>query len=534
MRRGGKRYCEKLHKVRVWRRISTGILLLPWKGGTKAGGDPVACEIFHKLIAFWSRIRHSRGKAKGSGASAFVKTAAKPSVDAPVRPLRSDITGGQTMNEKPLPKVLIAGGGFGGLSAAKALAGENVEVTLLDRANHHLFQPLLYQVATAALSPAQIAQPLRHILRDAQNVTVEMGEIVKVEPEKNRVVTHAGVHDYDFLILATGARHSYFGHPEWEKFAPGLKSVDDAVQIRNRMLIAFEHAERCEDEEERRAALTFVVVGAGPTGVEMAGAIGEIARYTMVQDFRRIDPSHARVILVDASPRVLQAFPEHLSEAARQQLERIGVEVRPHCIVKDVTEEGVSFDGEFIRCQTVVWAAGNEASPLGKQLGVQTDRAGRVPVLPDLTVAGHPNIFVIGDLALFIPERGGKPLPGVSPVAIQQGRHAARNILARLGHRAEKPFVYVDRGSMATVGRHAAVADIRGFQFQGYLAWLAWLFVHLVFLIGFRNRMLVLIQWAWSYINYYRGARLITGIAASPPPAPVSEKAEPPPAKDPR
>ncbi len=412
------------------------------------------------------------------------------------------------MNKKP--KVVIAGAGFGGLAAAKELANREVDVIVLDRSNHHLFQPLLYQVATAALSPAQIAQPIRHILRDARNITVAMTEIVGIDPEKKEIVTKTGVYPFDYLIVATGARHSYFGHPEWEKDAPGLKSIDDALEIRRRMLFAFEEAEMLTDPQARKAALTFVVVGAGPTGVEMAGSIAEIARYTMVQDFRHIDPSESRVILLDAAPRVLGAFPETLSKKAEIQLEKIGVEVRTGAGVKAITPDGVQLENDFIASRTVIWAAGNAASPLGKKLGAETDRAGRVMIEPDLTIPGHRNIFVIGDLANF-SHQGGQPLPGVSPVAMQQGRYAARKILAEMEGRETRPFHYFDKGSMATIGRHAAVADLRGLYLNGFTAWLAWLFVHLIFLVGFRARILVFIQWLWSYLNYYRGARLITG-----------------------
>ncbi|MEI6350309.1 MAG: NAD(P)/FAD-dependent oxidoreductase [Verrucomicrobiota bacterium] len=406
-------------------------------------------------------------------------------------------------------QVVIAGAGFGGLAAAKALSNQPVKVTVLDRVNYHLFQPLLYQVATASLSPAQIAQPVRHILRHATNVTVAMADIVGVDPTTKQVIATDWVYDYDFLILAVGARHSYFGHPEWEAHAPGLKGLDEALEIRSRMLLAFEEAEKTEDPLIRQAALTFVVVGGGPTGVEMAGAIGEVARYTMVQDFRRIDPSHARVILIDAAPRILPTFAENLSTKALKQLERIGIEVRTGTKVEEVRAGGVQIPGEFIPARTIIWAAGNEASFLGKQLDAETDRMGRVLVGPDLAVPAHPEVYVIGDLANF-SHQGGRPLPGVSPVAMQQGRHAARNILRQVQGRSTLPFHYIDRGSMATIGRRAAVADIRGVRFNGWLAWLAWLFVHLIFLIGFRNRVVVLLEWAWSYVNFYRGARLIT------------------------
>ena len=410
-----------------------------------------------------------------------------------------------------LPKVLIVGAGFGGLEAAKALANKPVDVTVFDRSNHHLFQPLLYQVATAALSPAQIAQPIRHILRDARNIAVAMTEVTRIDPASNQVTTSDGIFGYDTLILAAGSRHSYFGHPEWERYAPGLKSIDDALEIRRRMLFAFEEAEKTNDPSARQAALTFVVIGGGPTGVEMAGAIGEIARYTMVRDFRHFDPGQARVILIDAAPKVLPTFAGDLPEKALAQLRRIGVEVRTGIAVRDVNEHGVRIAEDLIPSRTVVWAAGNAASPLGKQLGVETDRAGRIVVNPDLTVPGRPNLYVIGDLASFLHQTS-QPLPGISPVAMQEGRHAAGNILAQIEGKPTQPFHYVDRGTMATIGRRSAVADIRGVRFNGLLAWLAWLFVHLIFLIGFRNRILVLLQWAWSYVNYYRGARLITGV----------------------
>lgn len=411
------------------------------------------------------------------------------------------------------PKVVIVGAGFGGITAAKALARKPVDVLVLDRLNHHLFQPLLYQVATAALSPAQIAQPIRHILRDAENVTVAMTEVTEVQPDSGKVLTRDGSYEYDYLILATGARHSYFGHPEWEAFAPGLKNLDDALEIRRRLLLAFEEAEKSSDPRSRKAALTFVVVGGGPTGVEMAGAIGEIARYTMVRDFRNIDPAQARILLLEAAPRILPTLAEVLSAKAAATLRKIGVDVRTGTKVLEITAEGVKTEGELIQSHTVVWTAGNAASPIGKKLGTETDRAGRVLVSPDLTVPGISNVFVIGDLANF-SHQTGSPLPGVSPVAMQQARHAVRNIVAKIEGRPATAFHYFDKGSMATIGRRAAVADIRGLRFNGFSAWLAWLCVHLIFLIGFRNRVLVFLQWAWSYFNYYRGARLITGVSS--------------------
>lgn len=415
------------------------------------------------------------------------------------------------IHQRNLPRVVIIGGGFGGLEAAKALGKVDVRVTLLDRNNHHLFQPLLYQVATAALSPADIAEPLRHILRKQENAEVILGEAERIDVHRKKVVLTDGELDYDFLIVAAGARHSYFGHEEWEKFAPGLKSLDDALEIRRRMLLAFEIAERTEDDEERRAAMTFVVVGAGPTGVEMAGAIAEIARVTLVKDFRHIDPAQARVVLLDFAPRVLQMLDPELSESARRQLFDIGVEVRPLTLVEKVCAEGVQIKGgEKIAARTIVWAAGNAASLLGESLGVPLDKQGRVIVREDLSIPGHREVFVIGDQAHFAPG-GGTPLPGLSPVAMQQGRHAARNIRALLAGGWSDKFEYFDKGTMATIGRNRAVADAGFMRFSGLLAWLAWLFVHIIFLVGFRNKLLVLINWTIAYVTYGRGARLITG-----------------------
>lgn len=415
------------------------------------------------------------------------------------------------VHDRKLPRVVIIGGGFGGLSAAKALAKENVRVTVLDRQNHHLFQPLLYQVATAALSPADIAEPLRHILRHQSNVEVIMTDAESIDVEGKRVVTTDGSIEYDHLIVAAGARHSYFGKPEWEKVAPGLKSLDDALEIRRRLLLAFELAEKTTDEAERAAALTFVVVGAGPTGVEMAGSIAEIARVTLVRDFRHINPAQARVILLDATARVLPVYVPELSEKAQSQLEHIGVTVRLQAMVDEITEEGVRLkSGEFIPSHTVIWAAGNAASPLGKSLGVPLDRQGRVIVNPDLTIPGHPEVQVIGDQAHFDPGNG-VPLPGLSPVAMQQGKHAARNIGSQILGGWPSRFEYLDKGTMATIGRHAAVADLGFARFSGLLAWLAWLFVHLIFLISFRNKLMVFLNWAYIYLTFGRHVRLITG-----------------------
>jgi len=407
------------------------------------------------------------------------------------------------------PQVIIVGAGFGGLEAAKKLACKDVRLMVIDRTNYHLFQPLLYQVATAALSPADIAAPVRAILGKCKNVEVILAEVESVDVGARKVKTNDLVFDYDYLILATGARHSYFGHDEWEKLAPGLKSLEDAVELRRRILLAFEYAEKIEDEAARKAAMTFVVIGGGPTGVEMAGAIAEISRYTLSKDFHHIDPSQARVILIEGTPRLLSAYSEDLSESARKQLLELGVEVRTNARVTNVTEEGVQLDGEFILCRVKIWAAGNNASFVGKTLSVPVDRVDRVIVNDDLTIPGHPEVQVIGDLANF-SHQTGEPLPGVSPVAMQQGRQAARNILRMIRGEEPRPFRYFDKGSMATIGRNKAVADLKFFHLSGLLAWLAWLFVHIIFLVGFRNRLLVLIQWAWAYLTFDKGARLIT------------------------
>jgi NADH:quinone reductase (non-electrogenic) len=410
---------------------------------------------------------------------------------------------------KHQPQVIIIGAGFGGLEAAKKLACKDVRLTVIDRTNYHLFQPLLYQVATAALSPADIAAPIRGILSKCKNVEVVLAEVESVDVGTRKVKTKDQVFDYDYLILATGARHSYFGHDEWEKLAPGLKSLEDAVELRRRILLAFEFAERTTDEAARKAAITFVVIGGGPTGVEMAGAIAEISRYTLAKDFRHIDPSEARVILIEGTPRLLAAYPPDLSERARKQLIELGVDVRTGARVTDITESGVKLDGEFIPCRVKIWAAGNNASFVGKTLIAPVDRVGRVIVNDDLTIPGHPEVQVIGDLANF-SHQTGEPLPGVSPVAMQQGRQAARNILRMIRGEKPQPFRYFDKGSMATIGRNKAVADLKFFHLSGLLAWLAWLFVHIIFLVGFRNRLLVLIQWAWAYLTFDKGARLIT------------------------
>jgi NADH dehydrogenase len=409
----------------------------------------------------------------------------------------------------PKPHVVIVGGGFGGLEAAKMLTKEPVRMTVIDRTNHHLFQPLLYEVATAALSPADIAAPIRGILGRCPNTEVILAEVKSVNVEAKTVNLGDQEIAYDYLILATGSRHSYFGHDEWEKLAPGLKSLEDAVEIRRRLLLAFEYAEKITDQAAKAAAMTFVIIGGGPTGVEMAGAIAEIARYTLDKDFKHIDPSSARVVLVEGDQRVISGFHEELSAKALAQLKDLGVEVRTGIHAKNLTEAGLEVGDEFIPCRLKIWAAGNAASFVGKTLGVPVDKAGRVIVNEDLTIPGHPEVQVIGDLANFA-HQGGKPLPGVSPVAMQQGRHAASNILAIMDCRMPKPFRYWNKGSMATIGRNKAVADLNFIRLSGKPAWLVWLFVHIIFLVGFRNRIAVLMQWAWAYVTFNKGARLIT------------------------
>ena len=410
-----------------------------------------------------------------------------------------------------VPHVVIVGGGFGGLWAARALRRAPVSITLLDRRNHHVFQPLLYQVATAALSPADISGPIRGILRKQRATEVRMAEATGFDLAGREVLLADGTRvPYDYLIVATGATHAYFGHPEWEPIAPGLKTLEDATHIRRRFLLAFEAAEQEEDPEERRALLTFVVVGGGPTGVEMAGSFAEIARHSMVRDFRRIDPGSTRVILLEGGPRILAGYDEDLSAYGQRALERIGVEVRTGSVVTRIEPEAVYVGDEMIRTRNVVWAAGVTASPLGRALGVETDRVGRVVVQPDLSVPGHPEVFVVGDLAA-MQGPDGKPLPGVAQVAMQGGEHAAKGIVRTLRGEPRVPFRYRDKGSMATIGRRSAVLQAAHLKLKGWLAWMAWLLVHILFLIGFRNRLVVLTQWAWSYLTWQRGARLITG-----------------------
>ena len=408
------------------------------------------------------------------------------------------------------PHVVIIGGGFAGLWAARALAKAPVRITLLDRGNHHLFQPLLYQVATAGLSAPNIAAPLRQILRRQKNVTVLLGDVAGIVPDECRVRLGDGrTLDYDHLLLASGATHAYFGHDAWAQHAPGLKTLDDALEIRRRILTAFERAEAEDDPERRAAWLTFAIVGGGPTGVELAGTLAEIARHTLHGEFRRVDPRKARVLLLEAGPRVLASFPESLSAKARTQLERLGVEVRTGVPVAAIDGDGVQLGDERIAARTVLWAAGVAASPLACDLGVPLDRVGRVIVMPDLSVPGHPEIFVAGDLASV--QYDGKPVPGVAPAAKQMGRHVAHAIRARLQGRVPAPFRYRDFGNLATIGRMAAVVDLHGFEFSGLIAWWFWLAAHVFFLIGFRNRMVVLIDWAQAYWSYQRSARIILG-----------------------
>jgi len=408
------------------------------------------------------------------------------------------------------PHVVILGAGFGGLYCARALKHAPVRVTIIDRHNYFLFQPLLYQVATAGLSPNNIAYPVRAVVSRQKNTLVFMVEAKQIDLKGRRVIFQDGEVDYDYLVLAAGVSHSYFGHPEWETYAPGLKSIDDALEIRRQILSAFEKAERETDEAKRGALLTFVIVGAGPTGVELAGAIGEIACKVMARDFRNINPREARIILVEAGPRVLPTFPEELSYKAELFLKKLCVEVRKESSVTSIQPGLVVTGREQIQTATVLWAAGVMASPLARSLGVPLDRTGRVLVEPDLSIPGHPEALVIGDLAAFVHQTG-KPLPGLAPVAIQQGLYAARSILRRCRGFGSEPFRYVNRGILATIGRAAAVADLGVIRVSGLLAWIAWLFVHIFWLIGFRNRAIVLFEWAWAYFTWQRSSRLITG-----------------------
>jgi NADH dehydrogenase len=408
-----------------------------------------------------------------------------------------------------MPHVAILGGGFGGLSAARALRKASVRVTLFDRRNHHLFQPLLYQVATAALNPSDIAVPIRSVLSRQRNATVLMAEATAIAPAHKRIQLADGECTYDYLVIATGATHSYFGHDEWAPYAAGLKTIEDSLEIRRRVLTAFEQAEREKDPDKRRAWLTFVIVGGGPTGVELAGALSEVSKHALAKDFRAIDPGNARIILLQGGDRILPSFPEPLTVKAREQLTKLGVEVRVNARVTGIDADNVHIGEERIPAKTALWAAGVAASPIAKSLGVPLDNAGRVEVTPELTVPGHPEIFVIGDLASL--KQDGKPLPGVAPAAMQGGRHAAANIRRALKGEALLPFVYEDKGSLAVIGRGAGVAAFPKSNWSGIIAWWAWLLIHIFFLIGFRNRVIVLLQWSWAYITWQRGARLITG-----------------------
>jgi NADH dehydrogenase len=414
------------------------------------------------------------------------------------------------VTNSPRPKVVIIGAGFAGLTAARRIAKLPVQITLLDRKNHHTFQPLLYQVATAGLSPGEIAAPIRWIFRANPNVEVLLEEVIDFDLEQKKVVTKEQVLDYDFLILASGATHAYFGHDEWMPLAPGLKTIEDALEIRRRVLLAFELAERQIAEGRSESPLHFVVVGAGPTGVELAGTLAEIARHALNHEFRNIDPKQSRILLIEGGPRVLPAYSEALSRRAEQQLQHLGVDVRTSAMVTGIEPGAVWVGNEKIPSPVILWAAGVAASPLGRKLGAAVDRAGRVLVQPDLSIPGHPEVFVIGDLAALKDEHA-KMLPGVAPVAIQEGDWVAKTIGRDLKNQPRRTFHYFDKGSLATIGRAAAVAQFGKFELSGYFAWLAWLFVHIFFLIGFRNRLIVMIQWAWSYLTYERGARLITG-----------------------
>jgi NADH:ubiquinone reductase (H+-translocating) len=409
------------------------------------------------------------------------------------------------------PRVLIIGGGFGGLYAARALASAPVSITVVDRTNHHVFQPLLYQAATATLAPTDITAPIRFLLRKQRNTRVVMAEVREIDVDRRivRIDDDLSEIPYDFLVVAAGARHSYFSHPEWESLAPGLKSIDDAVEMRRRFLLAFERAEKSNDPDEQQSLLTFVIVGGGPTGVELAGMVPTIARHTLPRDFRNIDTHRTRVILVEGGPRLLPAMPSELSGRARRDLEDLGVEVRTDALVTDIGDGYVTIGDDSLRAATVFWAAGNAASALGAQLGAPLDRAGRVLVEPDLSIPGHPEVFVIGDLAAVTTD--GTPVPGVAPAAMQGGAHAARMIRRTITGNDRLPFRYRNKGDLATIGRLTAVADFGRFRLTGFIAWFFWLFVHILYLAGFRNRVSVLIEWGYAFFTYQRGSRLIDG-----------------------
>lgn len=406
-------------------------------------------------------------------------------------------------------KVVIVGGGFGGLRVAKALKDAKMDIMVIDKTNHHLFQPLLYEVATAALSPGEIATPIREVLRNQENITVIMGDVIKINKDAKELELRNGEKvGYEYLVLAVGARHSYFGNDQWEQFAPGLKTLSDALKIREHILLSFEIAERIDGDHDLSKYLNFVLIGGGPTGVEMAGAIAEIAHKTMFKNFRRIRPERSKIYLVEALPHILPFYPEKLSDRAKSDLEKIGVNVITGKKVTNITPEGVQVEDMFIPSRNVIWAAGNQASPLLKTLDVPLDRQGRVMVGPDLTVPGHPEIFVIGDAAHAIGKEG-KPLPGVAPTAIQQGGYVAKIIKKGIPQEKREPFKYLDKGSMATIGKSKAIAMIGKFQFAGFLAWSAWCFIHILYLIGFRNRVSVLVEWLWCLLSGERGVRLI-------------------------
>jgi NADH dehydrogenase len=478
-----------------------------------------AVAVLFAAAVTWGCAYHLAGMCLGrSGAAGEAKDTARPSGE-PVQLAGSAapraVPAGDRRTEQK-PRVVIVGAGFAGLSCARALKRAPVQVTLVDRRNHHLFQPLLYQVATAGLNPSDIATPSRQILRRQKNANVLLAEVGRVDLGAKCVHLDGGdVLRYDHLILATGVTHAYFGHPEWAAVAPGLKTIEDALEIRRRILVAFERAERETDAERQRAWLTFVVVGGGPTGVELAGAVAEIARHTLASEFRNIDPHRARVILLQAGERVLPSFSPVSSRSAQGQLERLGVNVHLGMRVTAIDDKGVTIGRERVEARTVLWAAGVSASPLAGTLGAPLDAAGRMLVTPELTVPGHDEVHVVGDVASLRRE-DGSAVPGVAPAAIQEGRHAAANVLRALGGEPLVPFRYVDKGSMATIGRGAAVAESGGWRFTGFVAWLGWLVIHILFLVGHRNRLAVLLQWGYHYATFEREARLITATAAFP------------------
>jgi NADH dehydrogenase len=418
------------------------------------------------------------------------------------------------------PRIVIIGGGFGGITAAKALKRANAQVTVVDRTNHFIFQPLLYQVATAALAPSEITAPIRWILRRSKNTEVLLAEVREIDTARRVIRIDDALREipYDYLIVATGSRHAYFGHDEWEPYAPGLKAIEDATEIRRRFLLAYEIAEKIDGESERQEYLTFVIVGGGPTGVELAGALPFIAKKTLAPDFRRIDARKTRVVLIEAGPRILPTFPEDLAAHATQDLKDLGVEVMVNSAVTGVEPDGVRIGAEKIRARTAFWAAGNKASPIGEFLGAPLDRAGRIKVSPDLSVPGHPEIFVVGDLAALVQD--GRQVPGVGPAAIQEGASAGKNIVRDLRKQSRKNFRYRNKGDLATIGRSRAIADLGWIRFSGRFAWFFWLFVHIMYLVGFRNRLSVLFEWAYAFFTYQHGARLITDTERRQPPPP--------------